>query len=65
MFSNNSKMLSVVSQPWMCAGNMAKDDGSKFNKLWNVFEEHGNNDKSVSERKYDRSLLNKYKKLKV
>ena len=49
----------------MCAGNMAKDDGSKFNKLWNVFEEHGNNDKSVSERKYDRSLLNKYKKLKV
>ena len=44
---------------------MAEDAGSKLDKLWNVFEETGNNDKSVSERKYDRSLLNKYKKLKV
>ena len=34
-------------------------------KKWNVFEETGDNDKSVSERKYDRSLLNKYKFLKV
>ena len=34
-------------------------------KKWNVFEETGDNDKSVSERKYDRSLLKKYKFLKV
>ena len=34
-------------------------------KKWNVFEETGDNDKSVSERKYDRSLLKKYKILKV
>ena len=33
-------------------------------KKWNVFEETGDNDKSVSERKYDRSLLKKYKILK-
>ena len=39
--------------------------GSQFNKLWNVFEETGDNDKSVSERKYDRALLKKYKLLKV
>ena len=39
--------------------------GSPFNKLWNVFEETGDNDKSVSERKYDRALLKKYKFLKV
>ena len=34
-------------------------------KKWNVFEETGDNDKSVSERKYDRSLYKKYKILKV
>ncbi len=34
-------------------------------KLWNVFEETCDIDKSVSERKYDRSLLKKYKVLKV
>ena len=39
--------------------------GSQFNKLWNVFEETGDNDKSVSERKYDRALFKKYKFLKV
>ena len=34
-------------------------------KRWNVFEETGANDKSVSERKYDKHLLKKYKILKV
>ena len=34
-------------------------------KLWNVFEETCDIDKSVSEKKYDRSLLKKYKVLKV
>ena len=47
----------------------AREDFKSLKKLekkkWNVFEETGDNDKSVSERKYDRSLLKKYKFLKV
>ena len=34
-------------------------------KKWNVFEETGTNDQSVSERKYDKNLLKKYKILRV
>lgn len=34
-------------------------------RKWNVFEETGTGDKSVSERKYDKSLQKKYKYLKV
>ena len=34
-------------------------------KRWNVFEETGTNDQSVSERKYDKNLLKKYKILRV
>ena len=34
-------------------------------RKWNVFEETGTGDKSVSERRYDKSLQKKYKYLKV
>ena len=42
-----------------------KNDLKNDKRKWNVFEETGTGDKSVSERRYDKSLQKKYKYLKV
>lgn len=42
-----------------------KNDFRNEKRKWNVFEETGTGDKSVSERRYDKSLQKKYKYLKV